>query len=72
VELSSEVLNEYASDYILMNGLLSGFEESDIWKNLPAVKENHVIKVPSNLFWYNDIISMNTQVDLILDAILER
>lgn len=70
VELSYEVINEYASDYILRNGPLGGLENSDVWKSLPAVKENHIIEAPSNLFWFNDIISMNAQVDLILDSIL--
>jgi iron complex transport system substrate-binding protein len=72
VKLSYEVINEYAGDFILVNGTMGDFGDNDIWKNLPAVKEDRVISAPVNMFWFNDIISMNAQVDLILDSILEN
>jgi len=71
VDLSFEVISEYNSDYILVNGTLDNFENSEVWKTLPAVKENHIIVAPSNMFWYNDILTMNAQIDLILDSILD-
>lgn len=69
VDLSFEVINDYTSDYILVNGTLDNFENSEVWKTLPAVKENHIIVAPSNMFWFNDILTMNAQIDLILDSI---
>lgn len=71
VMLSYEVINEYAGDYILVNGSLDDFGDNNVWKSLPAVKENRVISAPSNMFWFNDTISMNAQIDLILGSILE-
>lgn len=69
VKLSYEVIDEYAGDFILVNGSMGDFGDNELWKNLPAVKENRVISAPVNMFWFNDIISMNAQVDLILDFI---
>ena len=71
VKLSYEVINEYAGDFILVNGSLDDFGDSNVWKSLPTVKKNRVISAPSNMFWFNDIISMNAQIDLILDSMLE-
>ncbi|BCJ93228.1 hypothetical protein acsn021_07970 [Anaerocolumna cellulosilytica] len=70
VELSYEVINEYAGDYILVNGSLGELENNEIWKNLPAVKENQLIEAPTNMFWFNDILTMNAQLDLVLDSML--
>lgn len=53
----------------IVNGSMGDFGDNELWKNLPAVKENRVISAPVNMFWFNDIISMNAQVDLILDFI---
>ncbi|MBU5426864.1 AraC family transcriptional regulator [Tissierella pigra] len=71
VKLSYEVINEYAGDFILVNGALGDFGNNNVWNSVPAVKGDRVISAPSNMFWFNDIISMNAQIDLILNAILE-
>jgi len=71
VKLSYEAINQYAGDFILVNGSLDDFGDNNVWKRLPAVKKNRVISAPSNMFWFNDIISMNAQIDLILDSMLE-
>lgn len=31
-----------------------GYEKTNIWKNLPAVKKGHVVKVKAETYWYND------------------
>lgn len=70
MKLSYEVMSEYAGDVILINGDLGGFGENAVWKNLPAVKDGKVIYAPSNMFWFNDILSMNGQVDLIMEKLI--
>lgn len=67
LKLSYEVMDEYTGDVILINGDLGEFGNNNIWKNQTAVKEGNVIYAPSNMFWFNDILSMNGQVDLIID-----
>lgn len=71
VKVSYEAINQYAGDFILVNGSLDDFGSNEVWKSVPAVKENRVISAPVNLFWFNDIISMNTQIDLITDSIFK-
>ena len=70
-DLSFEAMPEYIGDYILLNTDDHLLADNPVWNNLPAVKEGRLIKASKNLFWFNDIISMMTQLDIIVNAVLE-
>ncbi|HEM5962204.1 TPA: ABC transporter substrate-binding protein [Streptococcus suis] len=73
--VSQEALPEYVGDYVLVNvndktkEAAASLKESDIWKNLPAVKNGHVIEVDYNLFYFSDPISLDLQIDAFVSAI---
>lgn len=70
VDLSFEAMPEYIGDYILLNTSADALSGNPVWNNLPAVKEGRLIQASSNMFWFNDIISMSTQLDIITNAVL--
>ncbi|HEM3454499.1 MULTISPECIES: ABC transporter substrate-binding protein [Streptococcus] len=73
--VSQEALPEYVGDYVLVNvndktkEAAASLKESDIWKNLPAVKNGHVIEVDYNLFYFSDPMSLDLQIDAFVSAI---
>ncbi|HEL1985092.1 ABC transporter substrate-binding protein [Streptococcus suis] len=73
--VSQEALPEYVGDYMLVNvndktkEAAASLKESDIWKNLPAVKNGHVIEVDYNLFYFSDPMSLDLQIDAFVSAI---
>jgi iron complex transport system substrate-binding protein len=70
VDLSFEAMPEYIGDYILLDNSADTLSDNPVWNNLPAVKEGRLIQASSNMFWFNDIISMSTQLDIITGAVL--
>ncbi|MCS4471562.1 hypothetical protein JQ038_01050 [Clostridium botulinum] len=46
-------------------------KDNEVWRNLPAVKENRIIKTDGDLFYYMDLYSMDKQLDYIVNAILQ-
>ncbi|MBG9914759.1 iron-hydroxamate ABC transporter substrate-binding protein [Bacillus sonorensis] len=79
-ELSTEVIPEYAADYMFVtdynpNGdskTLDKLKQSSIWKNLDAVKNNRVFINDFNTFYPYDPISVSKQVDLITEMLVKR
>ncbi|HFI0467524.1 TPA: ABC transporter substrate-binding protein [Streptococcus suis] len=71
--VSQEVLPDYAGDYIILavedESVAAGLLNSDLWKNLPAVQNNRVIKVDSKAFYFNDPISLEYQLNILKEAI---
>ncbi|MFI3117718.1 ABC transporter substrate-binding protein [Streptococcus suis] len=73
--VSQEALPEYVGDYVLVNvndktkEAAASLKESDIWKNLPAVKNGHVIEVDYNLFYFSDPMSLDLQINAFVSAI---
>lgn len=73
--VSQEALPEYVGDYVLVNvndktkEAAASLKESDIWKNLPAVKNGHVIEVDYSLFYFSDPMSLDLQIDAFVSAI---
>ena len=57
-EVSKEEVAKYAGDMIICaqmsKSAVPEFQKTDMWKNLPAVQNNRVIKVDYNVYWYND------------------
>ncbi|ASS98562.1 MULTISPECIES: iron-hydroxamate ABC transporter substrate-binding protein [Geobacillus] len=59
--LSVEVLPEFAGDYIILSKYSQGdlsFMNTQIWKNLPAVKNGRVLELNTNAITYSDPITM--------------
>ncbi|WP_218666179.1 iron-hydroxamate ABC transporter substrate-binding protein [Streptococcus dysgalactiae] len=74
LSLSQEVLPDYIGDYVVVaaedDKTGSALYESDLWKSLPAVQKNHVIKVNANVFYFTDPLSLEYQLKTLRKAIL--
>lgn len=73
--ISTEVIPEYAGDYIFVGEggqTDNSFMETDIWKNIPAVKKGNVIKFDSDSFYFNDPISLEKELDFIVKALTQN
>ncbi|CAK4833580.1 unnamed protein product [Aphanomyces euteiches] len=77
-DLSLEQLPEYAGDYIFTsnwgwdNGDPNVVYNSSLWKNLPAVKENHVFQINAEGSYYNDAVSLEAQLAFIVKSFLGK
>ena len=63
-ELSQEQLPKFAGDYVITMSegkAQSEFEKTNMWQQIPAVKNNHIIKVKAETYWYNDPYSLAFQ-----------
>lgn len=76
--LSLENLPDFAGDYIFTSpwggdGDKDGSNvyNSSLWKDLPAVKNNHVFKIDPVAYYFNDPISMNGQLDYIVKCLTQ-
>lgn len=71
--LSPEVLPEFAGDYIIFSKnpeANHSFQETDTYKNIPAVKNNRVFEVNAKEFYFNDPITLEYQLDFIKKSLL--
>lgn len=72
--LSLEVLPEYAGDYMIFSrssGADNSYLESDIYKNIPAVKNNRVFEVDQRSFYFNDASTLDFQLDYFEEKFLQ-
>lgn len=73
--ISQEVLADYVGDYLVLNvskdtkDAAASLKESDIWKNIPAVKNQKVLEVDENLFYFSDPMSLDKQLETFTAAI---
>ncbi|WP_238649970.1 AraC family transcriptional regulator [Paenibacillus piscarius] len=74
-KLSLELLPQYAGDYIFISGW-TGEEnaawifEGKLWDSLPAVRNNHVYRENSRGFVFSDPISLEAQLQFVVDSFL--
>ncbi|WP_138494230.1 iron-hydroxamate ABC transporter substrate-binding protein [Paenibacillus pinistramenti] len=71
--LSMEVLPDYIGDYLIFSKDFSGdnsFQSTDTYKNIPAVKNNHVFEVEAKAFYFNDMLSLDYQLDFLKKSFL--
>ncbi|MGE7908309.1 iron-hydroxamate ABC transporter substrate-binding protein [Lysinibacillus xylanilyticus] len=64
--ISTEVLNEYAGDYVIFStfkGEDSAIKNAAWFKDLEAVKNGHLFEVNGNEFYFNDPITLDYQLD---------
>lgn len=60
---SSEVLPEFAGDYVIFSknpDVDNSFVETDVWKNIPAVKNGQVFEINTKASTYSDPITLET------------
>lgn len=68
--LSSEVLPEYAGDYLVVSKDKqsdNSFQNTDTYKNIPAVKNDHVLEVNQKEFYFNDPLTVDHALDYFTD-----
>ncbi|MGN7456139.1 iron-hydroxamate ABC transporter substrate-binding protein [Paenibacillus pasadenensis] len=64
--LSAEVLPEYAGDYLIISKYLdqeNAFQQTESYKNIPAVKNGQVFEANAKEFYFNDPITLDYQLD---------
>ncbi|MDM5332071.1 iron-hydroxamate ABC transporter substrate-binding protein [Ureibacillus composti] len=73
--LSAEVLPEYAGDYMILSKYSdadTSFEETETYKNIPAVKNNHVFVMEGNGASFSDPITLEKQLKFITESFLGK
>lgn len=71
-EISFEVLAEYSGDYIFRSSYegMADLTQEPVWNSISAVKAGRVMNIDFGLSYYNDIFSLSTQLDYIVDSLL--
>ncbi|SFF20472.1 iron complex transport system substrate-binding protein [Paenibacillus catalpae] len=73
--LSLEVLPEFAGDYIVFSqskDTASAITETETYKNIPAVKNNHVITADAQGFYFNDAYTLDYQLNFFKEQFLGK
>ncbi|MGE6628878.1 iron-hydroxamate ABC transporter substrate-binding protein [Bacillus sp. NPDC077027] len=63
--LSTEVLPEFSGDYMIFSKSSSAdnaFQDTEIYKSIPAVKNNRVFEATAEQFYFNDPLSLEYQL----------
>jgi len=71
--VSLEVLPDYAGDYVIFSknqDTDNSFQETSIYKNIIAVKNNRLFEVNAKEFYFNDPITLEFQLDFFQKAFL--
>ncbi|OKL37457.1 iron-hydroxamate ABC transporter substrate-binding protein [Domibacillus mangrovi] len=71
--LSLEVLPEFSGDYVILSKDSeqdNSFQETDTYKNIPAVKNNRVFEVNMKEFYFNDPLTLDFQLDYFIKNFL--
>lgn len=73
--LSLEVLPEYAGDYVIFSKVAdqdNSFQETDVFKNIPAVQNGQLFEANAEEFYFNDPISLDYQLEFFKDSFLKH
>ncbi|MGN9867242.1 iron-hydroxamate ABC transporter substrate-binding protein [Bacillus swezeyi] len=71
--LSAEVLPEYAGDYVILSKYSdadTSFQQTDTYKNIPAVQNGHVIEMQGEGASFTDPITLEKQLAFFKEAFL--
>ncbi|MFP3391736.1 helix-turn-helix domain-containing protein [Brevibacillus sp. SIMBA_040] len=70
--VSFEVLPVYAGDYVFRSSYegMVDLSQNSVWNSIPAVKEGRLIEISFGLSYYNDIYSLDKQLDFIVESLL--
>jgi iron complex transport system substrate-binding protein len=72
--LSLETVPDYAGDYIVLSrssAADNSYMETETWKNIPAVKNGHVIELDTESVTYSDPISLEYMLDIFKEGLLK-
>ncbi|MEO3944091.1 iron-hydroxamate ABC transporter substrate-binding protein [Gorillibacterium sp. CAU 1737] len=64
--LSAEVLPDYTGDYLIVSkdpDTDNSYQDTETYKTIPAVKNQHVLEVPMKEFYFNDAITLEYQLE---------
>ncbi len=73
--LSTEVLKDYFGDYVIFSKNAdedTSFQNTETYKNTPAVKNNRVYEANAKAFYFNDPLSMEYQLDFFIKSFLGK
>lgn len=73
--VSNEVLKDYAGDYVILSVFGDedpAFTSTKYWKEIPAVKNNQVYQVSGNDFYFNDMMTLDLQLDFFEKSFLGK
>ncbi|MGW9124536.1 helix-turn-helix domain-containing protein [Paenibacillus chitinolyticus] len=72
--VSLEVLHQYSGDYVFRSAYegMVDLSQNPAWKQIPAVKEGRLIEISFGLSYYNDIYSLDKQLDFVMDSLLAK
>lgn len=71
--LSLEVLPEFAGDYIILSKSAdtdNSFQDTDTYKNIPAVQNNRVFEANMKEFYFNDPLTLDFQLQFFKENFL--
>ncbi|WP_002151557.1 iron-hydroxamate ABC transporter substrate-binding protein [Bacillus cereus] len=71
--LSTEVLPEFAGDYLIVSknkDTDNSFQETESYKNIPAVKNNRVYEANMMEFYFNDPLTLDFQLEFFKKSFL--
>ncbi|OAS82500.1 MULTISPECIES: iron-hydroxamate ABC transporter substrate-binding protein [Metabacillus] len=71
--LSAEVLPEYAGDYVIFSKYSdadNSFQETETYKNIPAVKNNRVFEMSGNGASFSDPVTLEKQLEFFKKSFL--
>ncbi|MDN7228428.1 iron-hydroxamate ABC transporter substrate-binding protein [Planococcus sp. N064] len=73
--LSQEVLPEYMGDYVIFSKDSeqdNSFQETDLYKNTPAVKNAQVFEANAKEFYFNDPLTLEYQLEFFIENFLGK
>lgn len=71
--LSAEVLPEFSGDYVIFSknpDADNTFQNTETYKNIPAVKASHVYEVNAKEFYFNDPLTLDYQLEFFIQKLL--
>jgi len=71
--LSAEVLPEFSGDYVILSknsDADNSFQNTESYKNIPAVKNNHLFEVNAKEFYFNDPLTLELQLSFFIEKFL--
>ncbi|MCL6570840.1 MAG: iron-hydroxamate ABC transporter substrate-binding protein [Bacillus sp. (in: Bacteria)] len=71
--ISAEVLPEYAGDYVILSKYSdadTSFQETETYKNIPAVKNNRVFELTGNGASFSDPVTLENQLEFFKKSFL--
>ncbi|PKR86605.1 iron-hydroxamate ABC transporter substrate-binding protein [Heyndrickxia camelliae] len=72
--ISSEVLPKYVGDYLVISKYMdqdNSYQKTKLYKEIPAVKNNHVFEADAYTFMFNDPITLDYQLHFFKEHFLD-